>query len=103
MDIPYSTAKDGIIIEIKVAPRSSKREIIGVVGNALKVKLTAPPVDGAANEQLIELLSGEFGIRKSNIIIIKGETSKLKTVKIINPPTPPFVQKGRRGRKGVTT
>ncbi|MFA5354348.1 MAG: DUF167 domain-containing protein [Thermodesulfovibrionales bacterium] len=82
MEIPHSKIKDGIIIEVKVDPRSSRKEIAGVMDNMLKVKLTAPPVGGAANEQLIELLSDFFHIRKSNISIIKGETSRRKTVKI---------------------
>ncbi len=82
MDIPYSKTRDGIIIEVKVAPRSSKREIVGVIDNMLKVKLTAPPVGGAANEQLVELLSEKYGVKKSDIIILRGETSRRKTVKI---------------------
>ncbi|HKN18257.1 MAG TPA: DUF167 domain-containing protein [Dissulfurispiraceae bacterium] len=82
MDIPYSKTRDGIIIEVKVAPRSSKRGIVGVMDNMLKVKLTAPPVGGAANEQLAELLAEKYGVKKSNIIILRGETSRRKTVKI---------------------
>ncbi len=82
MEIPYSKTKDGIIIEVKVDPRSSKKEIAGVTDNVLKVKLTAPPVGGAANEQLIELLAEKFGVRKSNIIILRGGTSRRKIVKI---------------------
>ncbi len=82
MEIPHSKVKDGIIIEVKVDPRSSRKEIAGIMDNMLKVKLTAPPVGGAANEQLIELLSEYFRIRKSNITIIRGESSRRKTVKI---------------------
>jgi len=78
-------ADDSIIIEVMVIPRSSKKGIMGYTGDVLKVKLTAPPVDGAANEQLMELLSEKFGVRKGNVVILKGETSKRKTVKIINP------------------
>ncbi|MGO9612036.1 MAG: DUF167 domain-containing protein [Dissulfurispiraceae bacterium] len=78
-------ADDSIVIEVKVIPRSSKKGIMGYTGDVLKVKVTAPPVDGAANEQLMELLSEKFGVRKGNIVILKGETSKRKTVKIINP------------------
>lgn len=85
MDIPHTKVKDGIVIEVRVIPRSSRKEIVGTADNVVKVKLTAPPVDGAANEQLIELLSEKFGIRKSNIVILKGESSKRKTVKIITP------------------
>jgi uncharacterized protein (TIGR00251 family) len=82
MNLPYTKVKDGIIIQVKVIPRSSKKEIAGVEGNTIKIKLTAPPVEGAANEQLIELLSEEFKIKKSNIIILKGDSSRHKTVKI---------------------
>ncbi len=82
MDIPHSKTRDGIIIEVKVAPRSSKKGIVGVIDNMLKVKLTAPPVGGAANEQLIELLAETYGVKKSNIVILRGETSRRKTLKI---------------------
>lgn len=82
MEIPCSKTADGIIIEVKVAPRSSKTGIIGVMDNMLKVRLTAAPVDGAANDQLIELLAKEYGVGKSNITILRGETSRRKTVKI---------------------
>jgi uncharacterized protein (TIGR00251 family) len=82
MGIPFKKTKDGITIEVKVEPRSSQAEIRGVMGSVLKVKLTSAPVDGAANRQLIELLSKEFGITKSSIKIVKGETSKNKVIKI---------------------
>ena len=83
MDIPYIRVRDGIVIEVRVLPRSSRKEIVGVTDNVVKVKLTAPPVDGAANEQLIELLSEEFHIRKSDVIVLKGETSRTKKIKLI--------------------
>lgn len=86
MDIPQTHVKGGIVIEVKVQPRSSRREIVGTVGNVIRVKLTAPPVGGAANEQLIELLSEEFGVRKSDITILRGESSTRKTIKLVKPP-----------------
>ncbi|MEW6739271.1 MAG: DUF167 domain-containing protein [Nitrospirota bacterium] len=82
MDLPHTKVKDGIIIQVKVIPRSSKKEIAGVEGNTIKIKLTAPPVEGAANEQLIELLSETLSIKKGNIEIVKGDSSRYKTVKI---------------------
>ena len=82
MDLPYSKAKDGIIIEVKVDPRSSRNEIVGVVDKTFRIKLTAPPVEGAANEQLIKLLAERFDIRKSDVIIMKGESSRHKLVKL---------------------
>lgn len=69
-------------IKIKLLPRSSKNQIIGKEGDTLKVKVTSPPVDGKANEALIELLAKRLGVSKSNIKIISGRRSKLKTVQI---------------------
>jgi uncharacterized protein (TIGR00251 family) len=82
MDLPYSKAKDGIIIEVKVDPRSFRNEIVGVVEKTIRIKLTAPPVGGAANEQLIKLLAEKFDIRKSDVIIMKGESSRHKLIKL---------------------
>jgi uncharacterized protein (TIGR00251 family) len=82
MDLPYSKAKDGIIIEVKVDPRSSRNDIVGAVDKTIRIKLTAPPVGGAANELLIELLAEKYGIRKSDVIIMKGESSRHKLIKL---------------------
>lgn len=83
MDIPYKKTKNGISIDIKVEPRSSQKSIAGVMdNNVLKVKLTSPPVEGAANEQLIELLAEELKIKKSQIKVIRGHASKRKVVEI---------------------
>jgi len=82
MDLPYSKAKDGIIIEVKVDPRSSRNEIVGAIEKIIRIKLTAPPVGGAANELLIGILAKEFDIRKSDVIIMKGESSRHKLIKL---------------------
>lgn len=77
------TEKDNaIIFNVRVIPRSSKSEIIGEYDGALKVKLNSPPVDGAANAELIKLLAKEFGVSKSQVEILSGNTSKQKQVKI---------------------
>ncbi len=70
------------MIEVKVEPRSSKKGIAGVMDNMVKVKLTAPPVEGEANEQLIEVLSELTGVRKSDIRIVRGLSSRRKVVEI---------------------
>lgn len=72
-----------LIINIKVEPRSSKSGIAGPYGDALKVKLTSPPVEGRANKELVEVLAKEFGIRKKDVEIISGQSSKNKIVKLI--------------------
>jgi len=82
MNIPFKKTKGGVVIEVKVEPRSSKKGVSGVMDNVLKVKLTAPPVEGEANEQLIEVVSELTGVRKSNIRIVRGLSSKRKVVEI---------------------
>lgn len=83
INLPHKRTKNGITLDVKVEPRSSKKCIAGIMANHIvKVKLTAPPVDDAANEQLLEVISEELRIRKSQIKIIRGHTSKRKVVEI---------------------
>jgi len=70
-----------MILEIKVIPNASKTEFIKTE-TGYKARLQAPPVDGKANEVLIELLSKEFGAPKRDIVITKGVVSRNKTVEI---------------------
>jgi len=77
------TEKDNtIIFTVKVVPRASKSEIVGEHDGALKLRIAAPPVDGAANAELIKLLSKMFDVPKSSVEILSGQTSKVKQVKI---------------------
>lgn len=82
MDLPYSKVKDGIIIEVKIDPRSSRNEIVSVMDQTIRIKLTAPPVGGAANELLIRMLAERFNISKRDVIIMKGESSRHKLIKL---------------------
>jgi hypothetical protein len=70
----------GVIIRVFVQPKSSKNEVIGPHNGAIKIKLTSPPVDGQANEGLIEFLAKIFKVAKRNVTLIKGETSRHKVV-----------------------
>ena len=70
---------DGVIVNLRISPNAKKNEIIKEDG-AVKIKITAQPVDGKANKALVEFLSKEFKIPKTSIQIIKGETSKDKSV-----------------------
>ncbi len=81
-DIPFRKSDRGMVLDIRVHPRSSRAAVVGVQGNALKVKLTSAPVDGAANKQLIEVLSRFFGVKKGAVRILRGETSRNKVVEI---------------------
>ena len=73
---------DGIRFRVFVQPRSSKNEIIGLYNNAIKIKLKAPPVDGAANKMCVNFLAKYLGISKSLIEIISGFTNKTKQIHI---------------------
>ena len=72
-------SKDGYLLNLKISPNASKNEIIKS-DEGVKVKITAQPVDGKANKALLEYLSKFFKIPKTSIEIVKGETSKEKTV-----------------------
>ncbi len=67
---------------VRVVPRTSKSEIVGEHDGALKIKINALPVDGAANAELIKVLAKTFGVSKSAIQILSGQTSKTKQIKI---------------------
>ena len=71
---------DGVIFQVVVQPRASKNEIVGLQGNALKIRLTAPPVEGAANKMCIEFLAQSLRVRKSDVKIVRGQGSRTKKV-----------------------
>jgi uncharacterized protein (TIGR00251 family) len=73
---------DGVRVTIRVQPRASRNEVAGVHGDALKVRLTAPPVDGAANEALVEFLATTFGIPVRAVTIVAGASSRTKIVQL---------------------
>lgn len=71
-----------LIFNIRVVPRASKTEIVGEYDGVLKVRIASPPVDGAANTELIKVLAKQFGVPKSAVEIMGGQTAKLKQIKI---------------------
>ncbi len=70
----------GIVFKVLVQPRSSKNMLAGLHGDALKVKLTAPPVNNAANRMSIKFLAKALGVPKSSLEIVSGHTSRHKQV-----------------------
>lgn len=72
----------GFLIRIQVVPNSSKTQIVGEHGDRLKIKLSAPPVDGKANEELIEFIRKKLAIKSYQIELIRGQTSKAKDLLI---------------------
>ena len=69
---------DGVIFKVIVQPRGSKNEIIGLQGDSLKIRLTAPPVEGAANKMCIDFLAKSLKVRKSDVEIVQGQRSRTK-------------------------
>ncbi|MGD0585936.1 MAG: DUF167 family protein [Oryzomonas sp.] len=82
-DTPLCTDTDGgIVLTLHIQPRASKNEVCGIQDNALKIRLTSPPVDGAANKRCREFLAELFDVPKSKVVILSGETSRHKRVRI---------------------
>ena len=71
---------DGVILNVKAQPRSSKAGLDGLLGDAVKVKIRCAPVDGKANKELVETLADVFGLPKSRVVFKSGETSKTKRI-----------------------
>ena len=79
--MPYFTeTADGVIINVRAQPRSSKSGIDGLTGDAVKVRIRCAPVDGKANKELVETLSGAFSVPKGRVVFRSGETSKQKRI-----------------------
>lgn len=72
----------GVRFGVHVQPRASRTELAGVHGTALKVRLHAPPVEGAANEELVKFLAKSLGVARRAVRIVSGQTSRSKVVEI---------------------
>ena len=80
--ITLKQTSSGITFSVKVQPRARKNAIMGTVGDALKLALTAPPVEGKANQAVIEFLADFFEIPRSSITIASGAASRRKLIRI---------------------
>jgi hypothetical protein len=77
------TQKDnGIVINVYVQPRASRSKLVEIIEGSLKIALTAPPLEGKANEQLISLLSKKLDTKKAAITLLRGEKARNKQIKI---------------------
>jgi uncharacterized protein (TIGR00251 family) len=80
---PYLRAQaDGVLLSIKLPPRASSNEIGEPLGNELRAKVTAPPVDSAANEALVRLLAEKLGCAHNRVELVRGKTSRHKVVRL---------------------
>lgn len=82
MSIGVRETSDGVEFEVRVVPRASKTEIVGQLEEALKVRVSAPPVDGAANDELVRFLSKWLKVPRSAVEIISGNASRTKRIRI---------------------
>ena len=80
--LKVNEADGAITFDVQVVPRASRDRLGPVHGDRLKVQLTAPPVDGAANEALVELLAKSLGRRRGDVAIVRGHTGRKKTIRV---------------------
>lgn len=71
-----------VTLSVRIQPRASKNEVVAMENGGIKIRLTAPPVDGAANEALVKFLSHLFSVAKSQVEIVSGHTSREKIVRV---------------------
>lgn len=82
IEVTVDERRGTVRFPVRVQPRASRSEACGTFNGALRVRLQAPPVDGAANEALIELLAGLVGVSRRQVRIVAGGTSRSKVVEI---------------------
>jgi hypothetical protein len=73
---------DGVLLSVKVQPRASANEIGEALGGELRIKVTAPPVDAAANEALLKILAQQLHCPRNRVDIVRGHTSRHKVIKL---------------------
>ena len=73
---------DGVLLSVKLQPRASANEIGDALGNELRIKVTAPPVDAAANDALVKLLAQHLDCPRNRVELVRGHTSRHKTIKL---------------------
>lgn len=86
MDKPYlKKDADDLLLRLILQPKASRDAFVGLLGDELKIAITAPPVDGQANKHLIKFLSKQFKVPKSSVIVEKGALNRHKLVRIKKP------------------
>ncbi len=88
MSDPWQTTDDGLLLTVRLTPKGGRDRLEGMVADAndrfaIKARVSAPPVDGAANVALIKLLSKMLGVSKSKISFVSGETARIKRLQVI--------------------
>ncbi len=81
-DLRITETTDGVLFNVHVQPRASRNELCGIQGDELRLRLTSPPVEDAANKLCVEYLAKLLGVAKSRVAITAGAKSRHKTVKV---------------------
>ncbi len=78
------------MLHCHVQPKASRDALVGLYGERLKVQITAPPVDGKANKHLLKYMAKEFGVANARVSLVRGESSRQKTLAIVDPQKLPI-------------
>jgi uncharacterized protein (TIGR00251 family) len=97
-----SSTEDGVLINVRVVPRASKNEIVGVRDNALRIRLQTPPIEGRANRKLVRLLATTLDIPRNRISIVSGDKSRNKRVLVKDLNEREVGKKLRNSRRSET-
>jgi uncharacterized protein len=79
---PVQPTSGGVRLLLHVQPRASRTEVAGGFGEALKIRIAAPPAEGAANEELVRFLADRLGVRAAAVEILSGESGRRKRVQV---------------------
>ncbi len=94
----YHWNADDLIVRVRVQPRAGRDELADVVGDHLKVRIAAPPVDGEANDQLLRFMAKQFGLPKKQVLLLQGQKGKTKALCLRCPQkVPPGLDVTRPG------
>jgi uncharacterized protein (TIGR00251 family) len=92
-DLKIENIKSGVVFSAKIVPGSSRTCICGLLGGMLKIKISAPPEKGKANQCLVRFLAEQLGVQKSAISIISGQTNPIKQVQVLGVSSDSLIEK----------
>src|SRR5689334_22573940 len=81
--LEYSVQNGDLVFRVQVVPRASRSEVVGEHNGSLRVRLAAPPVNGAANDELRRLIAKTFNVRRSSVQLVLGHISRTKQIRIV--------------------
>ena len=92
-DLKIENIEGGVVFLTKIVPGSSQTRICGLLDGMLKIKISAPPEKGKANQRLLEFLAKQLGVKKSAISIISGQTNPVKQVQVLGVSSDSLIEK----------